>query len=325
MSTEAPHLRWGLLGTARINDTLIASVPEARERWVAVASRDQDRADQYAVERAIPLAHGSYEALLADPEVDAVYVGLPNALHGPWTQKALEAGKHVLVEKAWSTDPAEVQRAYDTAEAHGLVVAEALMWRHHPQVELALRLLREGAIGQLRSLRAQFSFVLDRPGDVRFDAALGGSALGDVGCYCVSGLRTLAQAEPDEVQAQAVWRDGVDVAMTGLLRFPGDVLGGFDCSFRSASGFALEAIGAEGRLRLDDPWHAFAPAVLVTRTDGEPRVHAAPSPLDGYALELADLEAAVAGQRAPLLGREQAVGQARTLQRLLAAARQALR
>ncbi|HWH05182.1 MAG TPA: Gfo/Idh/MocA family oxidoreductase, partial [Gaiellaceae bacterium] len=175
-------LRIGLLSTARIGGAIVdgsrrSSVAEV----VAVASRDAARAEAYAREHAIPRAHGAYEALLADPEVDAVYVALPPALHVPWSERALEAGKHVLVEKPLSRDPAAVERLFDAAERAGLVVIEGFMWRHQPQAKRLQELARGGAIGELRLVRAHFSGMLDRPGDPRWDPALGGGTLLDMG------------------------------------------------------------------------------------------------------------------------------------------------
>jgi predicted dehydrogenase len=310
-------LRWGLLATARINRHLLAASPE---RFIAVASRDALRAQAYAREHGIARAHGSYEELLADPEVDVVYNPLPNALHVEWTLAALRAGKHVLCEKPMSADPAAVEEVFDLASERGLVVAEAFMWRHAPQVRLAQELIAGGAIGELRLLRASFGFLLDRGGDVRFSTPLDGGALMDVGCYCVSGMRTLAGAEPEHVQAEQVLGGdgGVDVRLVATLRFPGDVLAVMDCGFDVHERAELEAVGTTATLVLADPWHGREPVVEL-RHNGtlERQVPDAPS---SYLLEIEDLEAAVRGERAPLLGRDDAVAQARTLAALRRAA-----
>ena len=319
MST--PVLRWGLLSTARINDKLVAADPAKRSRWVAVGSRDADRARAYADEHGLARAHGSYDALLADPEVDAVYIGLPNGMHVEWARKALEAGKHVLVEKPFSRHPDEVAACFDVAEARGLVLSEAFMWRHHPQALRAQALIEEGAIGELRSLHSSFSFPLDDADDVRWQGELAGGALMDLGCYCVSGCRTLAGAEPERVHGESVWtrppRDGgVDASFVATLRFPGDVLATIDCSFAAVKRHVLLATGSTGQLRLDDPWHAARPAITVTDADGAATVHECPSPLTHYALELDDVEAAVASGQPPRLGRADALAQARLLDAL---------
>jgi predicted dehydrogenase len=315
------ELRWGLLSTAKINDAILGT---GAANVVAVASRDAARAREYAAARGIPIAHGSYEALLADPDVDVVYVSLPNALHLPWAVRALQAGKHVLCEKPLSRRAAEVEQAFDVAAAHDRVLTEGFMWRHHPQVAQAQRLIADGAIGRLRLIRATFAGGgIALGGDPRLVRALDGGALMDVGCYCVSGARTLAGGEPVAVQAQRVRGGGdddvdVDVALTGLLRFDDDVLATFDCGFAGPHRSALEAIGDNGSLHLLDPWHAYEPVIELRRDDGTEVLH--PERVNHYALQIADLEAAARGERAPLLGRADALGQARAIEALYAAA-----
>jgi xylose dehydrogenase (NAD/NADP) len=321
-------LRWGLVSTANINDALLATTDPPSDRFVAVGSRALVRAQAYAQDKGIPRAHGSYEALLADPEVDAVYVSLPNGMHAEWAIKALEAGKHVLCEKPFDRDPDEVARAFDVAEERGLVLAEAFMWRHHPQVDRAVELLAEGAIGDVRLLKASFSFVLDDPANVRLFSGLDGGSLMDVGCYCVSGLRTLAGAEPVRVQAERVdGGDGVDMRLVATLRFPGDVLATLDCGFDIAPRAELEAIGDEGVLRFTDPWHGTDPTLELRRFGGPEarRLDGAPERIrvdsrDKYLLELEDFEAAVRGERRPRIGRDDAVAQAATIAALHRAA-----
>jgi predicted dehydrogenase len=311
------RLRWGLLSTARINDALLGA---GNADVVAVASRDPARAEAYAARHGIPRAHDSYDALLRDPGVDVVYVSLPNALHVPWATRALEAGKHVLCEKPISRRPEEVEALFDLAGRRGLVLSEGFMWRHHPQVAMARRLIADGAIGRLRIIRADFAFNLLDVEDPRLLAALDGGALMDLGCYCVSGARTLAGAEPGEVRAmQVVGGDGVDVVFAGLLRFPGDVVAHFDCALDGPDRYELVAFGDAGILRLPDPWHAREPVVELTHADGRIE-RLAPDPVNSYALEVADLEAAIRGERPPLLGRDDALGQARAIAALDAAA-----
>ncbi len=309
-------LRWGLLSTARINGAILDAAHRTdAAAIVAVASRDGDRAEAYARRHGIARAHASYEALLDDPDVDAVYVPLPNALHVDWAVRALEAGKHVLCEKPLARRAADAERAFDAADAARRFLSEAFMWRHHPQTLRLRELLDEGAIGELRTIRAAFSFSLDEPGDVRLSAALDGGALMDVGCYCLSGARLVAGAEPERVAGeQVIGGDGVDVAFAATLRFAGDVLAVFDCGFRGPREHWLEVAGTAGTLRIADPWHGRAPGIELVR-DGEAE-HVACEPADPYALELEDFAAAVAGDRPPRLGREDALGQARAIEAL---------
>jgi len=188
-------LRLGLLSTARINDEILGAAKETdRVEIAAVGSRETATAEAYAAEHDIARAHGSYEALLADAEVDAVYIPLPNALHHEWTMKALAAGKHVLCEKPYSRHPEEVEAAFAAAETAGLVLMEAFMYRHHPQTRHVEQLVREGTLGRLLSIRGCFTFPLTDLTNVRASTELDGGALMDVGCYCVSGARLLAGA-----------------------------------------------------------------------------------------------------------------------------------
>lgn len=311
-------LRWGILSTANITDKLLDSGTD--QEFVAVASRDGARAEAYAREKGIARAHGSYEALLADPEVDAIYNPLPNALHVEWSIRALQAGKHVLCEKPLTRRPEDVDRAFDVAEREGRVLAEAFMWRHHPQVARARELLDGGAIGDLTVIRAHFAFRAGNPDDIRLQAALDGGGLMDVGCYCVSGCRTLAGAEPERAWAELVpGGHGVDVALAATLRFPGDVLAHFDCGLSYPGGSLLAAAGTEGSFAFADPWHGNDAVIELRRADGSvERIDAGPA--NSYALELADFEAAVRGEGSPLLGRVDALGQARTIAALYTSA-----
>jgi D-xylose 1-dehydrogenase (NADP+, D-xylono-1,5-lactone-forming) len=307
-------VRWGILSTARINRKLLAGAREAAGvEVVAVASRDLARGEAFAQEHGIGAVHGSYESLLADPDVEAVYVPLPNSLHVPWSVRALEAGKHVLCEKPLTRRVAEAEAAFDAAERSGRLLMEAFMWRYHPQTEALVRLARE--IAPLRVVRAAFGFPLPAdPANVRWQGGLDGGSLMDVGCYCVSALRLLA-GEPERVAAEAVaGGDGVDKRFAGVLRFGGGVLGMFDCGFDVPRRGGLEVVGEGGTLVAEDPWHGVSPR--LTRDGEEIPLEAA----DPYALELEDLSAAIREGREPRLSRADAIGQARTIEALYAAA-----
>ena len=211
-------MRLGLLSTANINEKLVAGARLVDEvDVVAVASRSLDRATEQASELDVPRALGSYEELLADPDVDAVYISLPNSMHVDWSVRALEAGKHVLCEKPLARSVEPVERAFDAADAAGRVLAEAFMWRHHPQAQRLVELLPR--VGELRVVRAQFSFALgslDPASNIRLSAELEGGALMDVGCYCVSAARLVA-GEPVAVTAQQVVGE-VDVRFAATCR-----------------------------------------------------------------------------------------------------------
>jgi predicted dehydrogenase len=312
-------VRWGLISTARINQALIAGIRVAEgAQLMAVASRDEATARAYADDNGIPRAHGSYEALLADPEIDVVYNPLPNSLHVPWSIRALEAGKHVLCEKPMSNRVAPVEEAFDVAEREGRILMEAFMWRYHEQTAVLERLVREGAIGPVRHVRATFSFSLAADsGDLRWDPELDGGALMDVGCYCVSGLRLLL-GEPLRVSAEQVTGGpgaGVDARIAAVLRFDGDVLASLECGIDTVPRNALEVFGRDGAIVSSDPWHGGAPELVRIGADGV-RETVPVEAVNPYAREVEDLSRAVREGGRPRLGREDAVAQARTIEAL---------
>jgi predicted dehydrogenase len=290
-------------------------IPPAQESdkvdLVAVASRDQARADAYAREWGIPRAYGSYEALLADPEIEAVYISLPNTMHAEWSIRALDAGKHVLCEKPFTRHPEEVEAAWDAADRNGRLLTEAFMYRHHPQTKRLVELVREGAIGELRLVRSAFSYSLYDEANIRLRVDVEGGALMDVGCYNVSGSRLLA-GEPERVWGEAWFGpSGTDWVFAGTMRFPGDVIATFDCGTALSNRDELEAIGSEGSLFLDNPWHCTTPVIELRREDGVERIDVERA--NPYRLELENLSDAIRGEAELLLGREDARGQARAL------------
>jgi D-xylose 1-dehydrogenase (NADP+, D-xylono-1,5-lactone-forming) len=317
---------WGFLSTARINDALlrgIAAVPDAQA--LAVASRDAARADEYARANGIERAYGSYDELLADPDVEVVYISLPNGMHVEWSRRTLEAGKHVLCEKPLSRSPAEVEQLFDLAQARGRHLSEAFMYRHHPQTKKLKELVDSGEIGELRLIRGTFSFSCD-PGDPRLLVGMQGGGLMDVGCYPVSISRYLA-GEPERVSAeQLLGGDGVDVVLAGVLRFAGGVIAHFDSGLAMPHRREIEVVGSTGVLRVANPWHPEPNGIELWR-DGADTAEAiatggddAYAREDSYALEVADLGEAIRGEHEPLLGRADALGQARAIEALYAAA-----
>jgi D-xylose 1-dehydrogenase (NADP+, D-xylono-1,5-lactone-forming) len=309
---------WGFLSTARINDHLLEGAGLSdRVHVAAVASRDLGRAHAYASERGIERAYGSYEALLEDPNVEAVYISLPNSLHVEWSIRALEAGKHVLCEKPFDRRPERVEAAFDAAERADRFLMEAFMYRHHPRTKRLADLVQEGAIGEPRLIRSAFSFSLTELGDVRMRPELDGGALMDVGCYCVSLARLLA-GEPEAVTAtQVVGSTGVDVRFAGTLAFPGGVIGHFDCGFDLPRRSVLEVVGSDGTLLVQDP---YGTELVIERRAGDEVERIEVEQADRYQLQLENFGDAIRGRANPLLGREDAVGQARTIDLLYRAA-----
>ena len=312
-------VKWGIMSTAHINRLFLAGAREADNVEItAVASRDKARAEQYAREQKIPKAHGSYEELLADPEVEAVYIPLPNSLHIEWSIQALESGKHVLCEKPLSRRATDVERAFDVAEREQRLLMEAFMYRHNPQTRRLTELVADGAVGRVRVIRAAFGFVAHDPANVRLQTGLDGGGLMDVGCYCVSGARLIA-GEPERVSAeQVLGGDGVDVVFAATMRHQNDVLSHFDAGLALDSRDVLELVGDAGSILLEDPWHCRHPVIELRRGADSERIEIEKA--NSYRLEAENFSAAIRGEAAPLLGRDDAVGQARTIEALYRAA-----
>jgi predicted dehydrogenase len=309
----AEPVRWGILSTADINRKVLPGAQASpKVELAAVASRSQERADAFAGTWQIPRAYGSYEALLEDPEIEAIYIPLPNTLHVEWSVRALQAGKHVLCEKPLSRHPNDVEAAFAAAEEAGRHLSEAFMYRHHPQTTRLTDLVAEGAIGELRLVRAAFSYGLYDTDNIRLRSEVEGGGLMDVGCYCVSGARLLA-GEPERVFAEA-WDGptGTDWVLGATMRFPGDVIATFDCGTALVNRDELEAIGSEGSLFLDDPWHCRNPVIELRRDGGVERIEIEPE--DPYRLELENMSDTIRGEAELRLGRDDAVAQARALE-----------
>ena len=257
-------LNWGLISTARINRRLIPAMRAAsRAELLAVASRSQSVARAYAAEWDIPRAHDSYEALLADPEVDAVYISLPNSLHAEWVVRAAQAGKHVLCEKPLALSVGECDEIMVAADSAGVIVAEAVMYLYHPLLHKVQRLVKDGVLGQVTTVRGAFSYFLARLQDVRWQSELGGGSLWDVGSYPVSFIRWVA-GEPEYVfgwQTQSA--SGVDATFAGLLRYDNGVLGIFDCGFRQQYRAQAEVTGTEATLIIERPFRLDASARII--------------------------------------------------------------
>jgi predicted dehydrogenase len=259
MTGAPPPLRFGILGAARIAP--MALVRPARRvpgaTVVAVAARDPERARRFAARHGIPRVHARYEALLADPDLEAIYNPLPNALHARWTIAALEAGKHVLCEKPFAATVAEAEAMAAAAARTGHVLAEAFHYRYHPLFARLRAILSAGEIGRVRHLEAHLCFPMLRPGDIRYSAALAGGALMDAGCYTVHLLRHLAAAEPEVVRARARWtRGGVDRFFAAELRFPEGRTARLTTSLLSSSVLRATARveGTAGRVAVVNPY-----------------------------------------------------------------------
>lgn len=245
---------WGIISTGRIAQKFIAAVqPSSDVHIAAIASRDIERATEVAQKLGIPRAYGSYEALLADPEIEVVYIGLPNRLHAEWSIKAAQAGKHILCEKPLGVSRAEAEAMFDAAQQHRVWLMEAFMYRFHPQTIALQELIESGAIGQVQLVRASFGFTVSDPANVRLNAELAGGALMDVGCYCVNVVRMVTGCAPHRVTAVAKWANsGVDEALSATLEHPNGILAQVLCSLNSARHHTVQVIGSAGVLEVDE-------------------------------------------------------------------------
>jgi predicted dehydrogenase len=290
-------LRWGILGPGRIAPRLVRAVAATpRGELLAVASRDADRAAAFGASHGIPRAFGSYEALLAWPDVDVVYVSLPNHLHAEWTIRALEAGKHVLCEKPLALTVEQVDAIAAASDRAGRIAAEAFMYLHHPQILRAVELARGGALGRLELVNGSFSFFLTQPGDPRIDPAMGGGSLWDVGCYPVSFARRIAGEEPDRVSAFARFDErGVDRTFVGQMHFPGGLLAQFDSGFAAPDRQRIEVVGGDATLVIDSPFLPApdGPLPSLTLWQGGLPMPIEVASVDQYRAEVDDLTAAI--------------------------------
>jgi predicted dehydrogenase len=316
-------IRWGILGVAKINNRLLPSFRRiARGELRAIASRDQAKADHAAREAHIPLAYGSYEALLADPEIDAVYIPLPNTLHDEWTRKAADAGKHILCEKPLTPTAPEAEALIAYCYGKGVKLMDGFMWPHHPRTHQIRKMLNEGIIGTVKRVTGAFTFQLplDR-NNIRLKSDMAGGSLLDVGCYPVYGIRWAMGAEPVRVCAQARWLDDVDLEMSAVLEFADGRLASFDCGFASPLRQWLEIVGDNGVVRIPKMWVPEERAqFFIERDDQPPEMHTC-EPADQIACMLDDLASAILDRQPVYPDPYNALHSARVIDALLRSAR----
>jgi D-xylose 1-dehydrogenase (NADP+, D-xylono-1,5-lactone-forming) len=310
-------LNWGFLGASRIGRRSLAPAVLAAEGHAlrAVAARDAVRAQEFAAAFSAPLAYGGYQALIDDPAIDLVYNALPNDAHLPWTIRALEAGKHVLCEKPLALSAAEVAEIMEVSQRTGRLVLEAFSYRFHPQVDRVRELLATGKIGRIVALHASFTATMP-PEDFRWQKALGGGALYDVGCYCVSILRLAAEREPVQAAAVASLRGDVDATLAGLLDFGAGLAGHFSCSFTAPFSQHLAIIGESSAISLERPFTNKDRVVTLMR-DGVAEEFAA---MDPYRRMVEHFGRAARGEETLRFSLEEALRQARTMDGLFRAA-----
>ena len=298
-------LNWGLLSTAKINRALIKPLRASnRTRLLAVASRSISSAESYAREWNIPRAHGSYEALLADPEIDVVYNSLPNHLHAEWTIKALQAGKHVLCEKPFALTTADVDKMSQAAHDNGRVLAEAFMYRHHAQTLKVKEMVDSGVLGKLQLIKGAFTFTLTREGDIRSKQETGGGSIWDIGCYPISYARMIVGTEPLEVFGwQVKSENGPDDSFIGQMRFEGGIHAQFDSGFRSPDRSMIEIVGTNASLSIPNPFKPRKTAeIYLSHGDKREKIKIKGNEL--YLGEVEDMCDAISGKKVPRISHE---------------------
>ncbi|WP_338044386.1 Gfo/Idh/MocA family oxidoreductase [Paenibacillus pinistramenti] len=286
-----PKLKWGIMGTASVaRDSVIPAVRESETGIVAaVASRNLDKSRRLAEQSGAEKAYGSYNELLQDPEVDAVYIPLPNHLHAEWSIAAMQAGKHVLCEKPAALNAGQARRILETARSTGMHFSEGLMYRYHPQLKEVRNRIRGGEIGELRLIRACFTCCSSHTSsNIRFQREFGGGALYDLAEYPLSAARWMTGLEPEAVTVHAVHSEGygeVDMAASGLVEFPGGVSLLFDCGLWSEERRCLEIVGSRGRIEVPHAFSGKEQSGYSLYREGE-QTESREEPLNAYVLEI---------------------------------------
>ena len=332
MNAPNRKIRWGVLGYARIArvELIPAILRAANSEFHALASRDDAKlAEARAQFPGMAKTYRGYEELLRDPEVDAVYIPLPNALHREWTIRAAEHGKHVLCEKPAALSAAECREMIAACRAHGVTLMEAFMYRYTARTRAVLEVVRSGALGEIRQVNATFRFLLANPASIKLRPELGGGALYDVGCYPVNFIGLIADAmaggapgaggQPESVAVECVRAGGIDTNFSALLKYPSGLLAAAHCGFNAHKRVCAEITGTLGVLEIPDTF--FDPAGALTLTVGEERREIPVAASDRYRHEVEDFADAILQKRAPQFSLTETLRNAEVMDRLRAAGR----
>ena len=331
-------LRFGIISTGNIARQFIEGINggATRSTVAAVASRSIDNAKAFADQYNIATAHGSYDALLADPNVDAVYNALPNLYHKEWTLKALAAGKHVLCEKPMGMDASETEEMFAAAKKADRILIEAFMYRTHPQTKAVLAKIREGAIGEVKLIRTTFCYRTEKiDGNTRFDQSLGGGAIMDIGCYCIDLARQITGEDPATIHAVGQLHDStdggaIDVSASGVLAYPSGIVSTFTCAMDTQASNLAQICGTTGYIEIPVPWKpGVAEPTWMLRTMNKPRQDGVPDEVGEqlqtfttnagqplYAMEADAFAAAVLDGAEPFMSPEESIGNAKVLDEL---------
>ncbi|MGQ9780560.1 MAG: Gfo/Idh/MocA family protein [Bacillota bacterium] len=314
-------VKWGVLGYARIARMhVIPAIKRSvnSELWAVASQRPEARA-ACREETGCPRVYGTYEELLDDPEVRAVYIPLPNSLHKEWTIQAARRGKHILCEKPLALNAAECREMIEACRAHGVKLMEAFMYRYTDRLQKVREVLESGALGEIKYIHAVFRFFLDRDPDVRLVPELGGGCLYDVGCYPVNFIGFVTGEAPEEVEAEAVYHRGVDVSFAAVLKYKSGIVATLSSGFNSRFRTYAEIAGTRGLFEVPDTFLGDAGSIFLTTAEGRREIPVAES--DRYRLEIEDFAAAVLEDRPPMLGLDESLRNMEVIERLLEAAR----
>lgn len=322
----ADKIRWGVISTARIGTVRVlpAIQQSSNGEVVAISSRNLARAQEAADQLGIPTAYGSYQELIDDPNIDAIYNPLPNSQHAEWSIKCAEAGKPTLCEKPLASDADEAKQMVDAFKERGVPFAEAFMYRFHPKTQKVKEMIDGGAIGKMQLIKAAFTFPVANEGNIRLSKELAGGSVMDVGCYCINMMRYMTGEEPETVRSLAQFgaETGVDEWLSGILQFPSGVIGHFDSSLRSHASNIYDIRGSEGRILLDLGFVSGPEeAVTIRHWQGSEYNEIVIPGVNHYTLMAEDFADALINGRPPRFHGQDGVENMRVIDRLLADAR----
>ena len=310
-------IKWGVLGYARIakNEVIPAIVKAANAEFYAIASRDQEKLKQCQKDFDCPKAYNSYDELLEDPEVDAVYIPLPNGFHKEWTIKAARKGKHVLCEKPIGLNTGECLEMVKACEQNNVKLMEAFMYRYTDRTKKVKELLDSGVIGEVKYINSSFRFYLENKKDVRMDPAIGGGALYDVGCYPLNFVGMVTGSSPVSMAAECVKENGVDVILSAVLNYESGIIATINCGFNAFGRLFTEIIGTKGVIEVPDTFFGNAGTITVTTEEGKKEIQVQES--DRYRLEIEDFSDAVIKDREPFFSLDETVRNMQLIDKLL--------
>lgn len=314
-------INWGILGTAWIaKERVIPAIHMAKNsNLLAISSRSIEKSEQIASDYAIPKAYGSYEDLLSDPEIEAVYIPLPNQLHAEWTIRAAEAGKHVLCEKPVALSVKEMTGMLEACRKNNVHLMEAFAFRSHPKWKEIVELIRGGNIGEVRTVQARYSIMVENKNDIRLNNDLGGGVLNDLGSYCVNAIRLIMDSDPMDVKAFAVFNeDKVDISLVASLKFSGERLAQFDCTFESEYNQTLEISGTEGVMKIKFPFQY--PELTIIK-DGMEQKKAFEKHINPYVNQIEHFSSSISSNIPLCYSPEEAVFNMKTLEAIKTAIR----